>query len=167
MGNSLKRFFTLGFDRAFSGRGRKQFAWLVGILLLFFCVIYLVSWFFSFPEPSDVATPDSQHGASGSDVPMGRLLQLICLFIDPGSVANVTPELRWFSLGVAILGLLLVTGLLISVVSNMLERRVERYREGEIAYLLENHVVVIGFDEMVPMLVRQICSDLATGIAIS
>ena len=107
MGNSLKRFFTLGFDRAFSGRGRKQFAWLVGILLLFFCVIYLVSWFFSFPEPSDVATPDSQHGASGSDVPMGRLLQLICLFIDPGSVANVTPELRWFSLGVAILGLLL------------------------------------------------------------
>lgn len=159
MKNSLKRFFTLGFDRAFSGRGRKQFAWLVGILLLFFGVIYLVSWFFSFPEPSDAATPDSSQGAGGSDVPMGRLLQLICLFIDPGSVANVSPELRWFSLGVAILGLVLVTGLLISVVSNMLERRVERYREGEIAYPLENHVVVIGFDEMVPILVRQICSD--------
>lgn len=159
MKNSLKRFFTLGFDRAFSGRGRKQFAWLVGILLLFFGVIYLVSWFFTFPEPSDAATPDSPQGAGGSDVPMGRLLQLICLFIDPGSVANVTPELRWFSLGVAILGLVLVTGLLISVVSNMLERRVERYREGEIAYPLENHVVVIGFDEMVPMLVRQICSE--------
>ena len=159
MKNSLKRFFTLGFDRAFSGRGRKQFAWLVGILLLFFGVIYLVSWFFTFPEPSDAATPDSPQGAGGSDVPMGRLLQLICLFIDPGSVANVTPELRWFSLGVAILGLVLVTGLLISVVSNMMERRVERYREGEIAYPLENHVVVIGFDEMVPMLVRQICSE--------
>lgn len=159
MKNSLIRFFTLGFDRAFSGRGRKQFAWLVGILLLFFGVIYLVSWFFTFPEPSDLATSDSQQGASGSDVPMGRLLQLICLFIDPGSVTNVTPELRWFSLGVAILGLLLFTGLLISVVSNMLERRVERYREGEIAYPLENHVVVIGFDEMVPMLVQQICSD--------
>ena len=159
MKNSLKRFFTLGFDRAFSGRGRKQFAWLVGILLLFFGVIYLVSWFFTFPEPSDTATPDSPQDAGGSDVPMGRLLQLICLFIDPGSVANVTPELRWFSLGVAILGLLLFTGLLISVVSNMLERRVERFREGEIAYPLENHVVVIGFDEMVPMLVRQICSD--------
>ena len=159
MKNSLKRFFTLGFDRAFSGRGRKQFAWLVGILLLFFGVIYLVSWFFTFPEPSDAATPDSPQGAGGSDVPMGRLLQLICLFIDPGSVANVTPELRWFSLGVAILWLVLVSGLLISVVSNMLERRVERYREGEIAYPLENHVVVIGFDEMVPMLVRQICSE--------
>lgn len=98
MKNSLKRFFTLGFDRAFSGRGRKQFAWLVGILLLFFGVIYLVSWFFTFPEPSDAATPDSPQGAGGSDVPMGRLLQLICLFIDPAAWPTSHPNCagsRW------------------------------------------------------------------------
>lgn len=162
MKNSLIRFFTLRFDRAFSGRGRTQFAWLVGVLLLFFGIIYLVSWFFVFPEPSNTAIPDptaSPQTTDSSNAPMGRLLQLICLFIDPGSVANVPAELRWFSLGVAILGMLLFTGLLISVVSNMLERRVERYREGDIAYPLENHVVVIGFDEMVPMLVRQVCAD--------
>lgn len=152
--NSLIRFFTLRFDRTFSGHGRTQFAWLVGVLLLFFGFIYLVSWFFSFPEPTD--TPSSN---SGTEVPMGRLLQLICLFIDPGSVANVPAELRWFSLIVAIMGLLLFTGLLISVVSNMLERHVERYREGNISYPLEKHVVIIGFDEMVPMLVLQICTD--------
>lgn len=152
--NSLIRFFTLRFDRTFSGRGRKQFTWLVGVLLLFFGIIYLISWFFVFPEPTDTSQP-----ASSNDVPMGRLLQLICLFIDPGSVANVPAELRWFSLIVAILGLLLFTGLLISVVSNMLERHVERYREGNISYPLENHVVIIGFDEMVPMLIQQICTD--------
>ena len=152
--NSLIRFFTLRFDRTFSGHGRTQFAWLVGVLLLFFGFIYLISWFFSFPEPTD--TPSSN---SGTEVPMGRLLQLICLFIDPGSVANVPAELRWCSLIVAIMGLLLFTGLLISVVSNMLERHVERYREGNISYPLEKHVVIIGFDEMVPMLVLQICTD--------
>lgn len=152
--NSLIRFLTLRFDRTFSGHGRTQFAWLVGVLLLFFGFIYLISWFFSFPEPTD--TPPSN---SGTEVPMGRLLQLICLFIDPGSVANVPAELRWFSLIVAIMGLLLFTGLLISVVSNMLERHVERYREGNISYPLEKHVVIIGFDEMVPMLVLQICTD--------
>ena len=156
--NSLRRLFTLCFDRAFSGRGRTQFAWLVGILLLFFGVIYLVSCLFVFPEPSGASASEPLR-TDGGEAPMGRLLQLICLFIDPGSVANVQPELRWFALGVAILGLLLFSGLLISVVSNMLERRVERYREGEIAYPLENHVVVIGFEEMVPMLVHQICSD--------
>ena len=152
--NSLIRFFTLRFDRTFSGHGRTQFAWLAGVLLLFFGFIYLISCFFSFPEPTD--TPSSN---SGTEVPMGRLLQLICLFIDPGSVANVPAELRWFSLIVAIMGLLLFTGLLISVVSNMLERHVERYREGYISYPLEKHVVIIGFDEMVPMLVLQICTD--------
>lgn len=171
---SLFRLFALRFDRALSGRGRTQFLWLVGALLFCFGVIYLVSWFFVFPEPTgsrpveptQLLDPTDasgvrnlQPGCEGSYIPMGRLLQLICLFIDPGSVANVPAELRWFSLGVAILGMLLFTGLLISVVSNMLERRVERYREGGIAYPLENHVVVIGFDEMVQMLVRQICSD--------
>lgn len=33
--NSLIRFLTLRFDRTFSGHGRTQFAWLVGVLLLF------------------------------------------------------------------------------------------------------------------------------------
>ena len=150
--NSIIRFFTLRFDRAFSGRGRVQFSWLFGIILFIFGIIYLVSCFWVFPE-------STEHSTSENNIPMGHLMQLICLFIDPGSVANVAPEMRWFSLGVAILGLLLFTGLLISVVSNMLERRVERYRDGEISYPLENHVVIIGFDEMVPMLVQQICSD--------
>lgn len=52
--NSLIRFFTLRFDRTFSGHGRTQFAWLAGVLLLFFGFIYLISWFFSFPEPTDL-----------------------------------------------------------------------------------------------------------------
>ena len=39
--NSLIRFLTLRFDRTFSGHGRTQFAWLVGVLLLFFGFIYL------------------------------------------------------------------------------------------------------------------------------
>lgn len=158
MKNSFLRFFTLRFDRAFSGRGGTQLAWLIGVIVLLFGMIYLVSLFFVFPEPVSQRSDNN-----GCEVPMGRLLQLICLFIDPGSVANVPVELRWFSLGVAILGMILFTGLLISVISNMLERRVERYREGDIAYPLENHVVVIGFDEMVPMLVRQICSDARYG----
>lgn len=152
--NSLIRFFTLRFDRTFSGSERKQFTWLVGVLLLFFCVIYLISWFFVFPEPTEIS-----QSTSSNDAPMGRLLQLICLFIDPGSVANIPVELRWFSLIVAILGLLLFTGLLISVVSSMLERHVERYSDGNIVYPLEKHIVIIGFDEMVPMLVQQICTD--------
>lgn len=45
----------------------------------------------------------------------------------------------------------------------MLERRVERYREGDIVYPLQNHIVIIGFDNMVPTLIQQICDDTHYG----
>ena len=48
---------------------------------------------------------------------MGRLLQLICLFIDPGNIVEVPPYLRWFSLLVVVLGLILFCGLLMEEIS--------------------------------------------------
>ena len=152
--NLITRLFTLHFDRSFSGKGWKQLAWLFGVIVTVFITIYFISFIYVFPEPSDIELLGEK-----SDVPMGRLLQLICLFIDPGNITEVPPALRWFSLLVVILGLILFCGLLISVISNMLERRVERFREGDIVYPLRNHVVVIGFDDMVPTLIQQICED--------
>lgn len=110
-------------------KGWRQLAWLFGVIVTVFLLIYLVSFAFIFPEPSL-----EEWTGIDKDVPMGRLLQLICLFIDPGNIVEVPPYLRWFSLLVVVLGLILFCGLLISVISNMLERRVERYREGDIVY---------------------------------
>ena len=156
--NLLTRLFALHFDRSFSGKGWRQLAWLFGVIVTVFLLIYLVSFAFIFPEPSL-----EEWTGIDKDVPMGRLLQLICLFIDPGNIVEVPPYLRWFSLLVVVLGLILFCGLLISVISNMLERRVERYREGDIVYPLQNHIVIIGFDNMVPTLIQQICDDTHYG----
>jgi hypothetical protein len=52
-------------------------------------LIYLVSFAFIFPEPSL-----EEWTGIDKDVPMGRLLQLICLFIDPGNIVEVPPYLR-------------------------------------------------------------------------
>lgn len=152
--NFFKRLFALHFDRSFSGKGWRQLAWLFGIIITVFLLIYFISFAYIFPEPSS-----EELAGTDNDVPMGRLLQLICLFIDPGNIVEVPPSLRWFSLVVVLLGLILFCGLLISVISNMLERRVERFREGDIVYPLRNHIVIIGFDEMVPTLIQQICDD--------
>ena len=156
--NLLTRLFALHFDRSFSGKGWRQLAWLFGVIVTVFLLIYLISFAFIFPEPSL-----EEWTGIDKDVPMGRLLQLICLFIDPGNIVEVPPYLRWFSLLVVVLGLILFCGLLISVISNMLERRVERYREGDIVYPLQNHIVIIGFDNMVPTLIQQICDDTHYG----
>lgn len=156
--NLLTRLFALHFDRSFSGKGWRQLAWLFGIIITIFLLIYFISFAYIFPEPSS-----EELTGIDKDVPMGRLFQLICLFIDPGNIVEVPPYLRWFSLLVVVLGLILFCGLLISVISNMLERRVERFREGDIVYPLHNHIVIIGFDDMVPTLIQQICEDVQYG----
>lgn len=152
--NLFTRFFALHFDRSFSGKGWKQLVWLSGVILAVFLIIYAISLWFIFPEPTV-----SDYVEGDSKAPLGRLLQLICLFIDPGNINNVSPSLRWFALLVVVVGLVLFCGMLISVLSNMLERRVERFREGDIVYPLRNHVVIIGFDAMVPTLIQQICAE--------
>ncbi|MDD3036965.1 hypothetical protein [Bacteroides sp.] len=152
--NSIFRLLSLHFDRSFSGKGWKQLSWLFGIILFVFGLIFILSLAYNFANPSV-----EQLASDEVNAPLGRFFQLICLFIDPGNINNVPPSLRWFALLVVVIGMLLFTGLLISVVSNMLERRVERFREGDIDYRLRDHVVIIGFDEMVPTLIQQICSD--------
>lgn len=151
---SFIQLFILHFDRSFSGKGWKQLMWLTGIISAFFFLMYAISFVFTLNEIS----AEGVNAEKGVPT-MGRFFQLICLFVDPGSINNVEPVSRWFALGIALLGLILFCGLLISVISNMLERRVERFRSGSIVYKLRNHVVVIGFDDMVTSLIQQICAD--------
>lgn len=57
---------------------------------------------------------------------------------------------------VYIAGVIIFTGMLISVMTNIIERRVENYREGHIHYLLSGHYVIMGYDEMVPSFIKHI-----------
>lgn len=53
-------------------------------------------------------------------------------------------------------GTILIGGLLISIFTNIIERRVERYRSGNIYYCRSGHYVVLGYDDMVPSLVTHL-----------
>ena len=58
-----------------------------------------------------------------------------------------------------ILGVIIFGGMLISVLSNMLQRRVENFRTGKNTYVIENHYVILGYDEIVPSIIKQICTN--------
>ena len=67
---------------------------------------------------------------------------------------------RWVMLFVtlgSLLGIILFGGMLISIFTNMLERRIENYRSGKKTYLVSGHTVVLGYDEIVPSIIRQVC----------
>ena len=55
-----------------------------------------------------------------------------------------------------ITGVIVFTGMIISVMTNMIERRVENHREGRIYYMESGHYVIMGFDDMVPSFIKHI-----------
>lgn len=146
--NSIKeviRHPILCFDRSFSERGTRQLVWLTGAVVAVFVVLFCVSLFFPFEEIPE------------EDQVMGRFLRMVTLFIDPGAVEKLRESTHVFGIVVAICGLLMMTGMFISVLTNMLDVRVDRVRNGETCYNLSNHIVIIGMDNLVPSLVEQIC----------
>ena len=55
-----------------------------------------------------------------------------------------------------IIGVIIFTGMIISVMTNMIERRVENHLTGQIHYLQSGHYVIMGYDDMVPSFIRHI-----------
>jgi hypothetical protein len=76
-----------------------------------------------------------------------NLWQLYYNFSDSNQQDVIGSEFGWRRFVMAIatfLGTLIFGGMLISTLSNMLERRVELYKNGLTHYDMENHIVVIG-----------------------
>lgn len=138
--NKFFRNFGLHFDRSFSKGLGRQLAWLVSIVVLAIAVLMLV-------------------GLAGYDAPaettfIQRCTDVIALMIDPGYEGEGI--LRPFAMLVGVVGLVVFGGMLISVMSNVLERRIESFQRGETTYRLTDHVVVLGFNRSVPSLLWDI-----------
>lgn len=147
----MRQLFTylkLNFDRSFSGKSRNQIVWLLLTISLTIIFLYGIAIILNIQTPSNNINTEENH----------LLRFIVTLFLDASaSCKSILPD-RWYALFVSICGITLFTGILISVISNILERRVERYKSGDIRYYLSNHIVVIGFDCSTPSLIAQICS---------
>ncbi len=95
--------------------------------------------------------------------PLGFTYMLIT---DPGTILDSfkdgeTPRILIPLLClISFIGFILVCGIMISVCSNFIQRRVDDYKNGIIRYKhLKDHIVIIGFDEIMPSLVRQKCEE--------
>lgn len=134
------------FDRSFSGTWWKQIVWLSAAVLFAFLFFWGVSLYL-FPNPEDFEIV-------GSHEPEGRFMLLFRLFYDPGSIEHLTLGARSFGVVVIIVGLILFMGMLISVVSNILERHIQRYLSGYFDYRFHEHQIILGYDKTVPSLIH-------------
>ena len=133
----LLRNLALRFDRSFSKGIYKQVLWLKGIMAFVYLLLVALSYlrFCYLPEAKDC------HG---------RWYDILFLLMDPGSGSSAMSSP--FVALCAILGLVVFSGMLISLISNMLERRVESYLNGETDYRVSDHVVILGYNKSVPSL---------------
>lgn len=61
-----------------------------------------------------------------------------------------------FACIIYIVGAILFTGMIISVMTNMIERRVEDHRSGLVHYLESGHYVIMGYDDIIPSFINHI-----------
>ena len=84
-------------------------------------------------------------------------------FINPGNFFANSAELegaeRMWAILTGIIGIVFMSGLLISVISNIMERRVENVRNGKVNYFFKNHVVIIGYERMSVGVMCQLAND--------
>ena len=143
----------LNFDRILSQGVWKQMLLLLVMLVALFAVSFLC---LSLSGDDWIHYCDSKH--------INKWLFPLYLLIDGNAFNDLyTNENYPISKSTLIIsgitfiaGIILFTGAFISVLTNMISRRVDDHREGLIHYLKAGHHIIMGYDDMVPSFINAI-----------
>jgi len=151
-----KHLFSQEFiDRTISGGLRGQISFLLAVIAGFLALAAIGVLFL-----------DVQLAAEGDW--LEELWVVYNNFVDPG---NQFAQQPWFNrMAVAVISLfgsILLGGVLISTISNIIERRVEVIRTGKAYYSsIHDHVVIIGYSEVTISLIKELKKDQPDAIVL-
>ena len=144
--------WLLKFDRTFSDGLWKQIIILGAVFLIAVIIGLIICYFLPF-------------GKEGERIHFYEWA--VYLLIDGNALnslynanlpAGDRPWVVIFAILGSLLGVIVFGGMLISVLSNMLQRRIENYRSGKNVYVTSGHYIILGYDEIVPSIIKQICT---------
>lgn len=80
------------------------------------------------------------------------------LFVDSNSILDDTHANGQYIclLFIECLGTILFSGLIVSVITNVISQRVDSIKEGHVHYKFKDHIVIIGYDTIVPSLIAEL-----------
>jgi hypothetical protein len=149
-----RRGLWLKFDRLLSKSLLRQFAILGAILVVALALSYLMlSW--SGAEWEKFC--DAEH--------LNKYLLPLYLMTDSNALNNLymgsdnTHVHGWMLIASSIIflfGAFVFNGIIIGIITNSIEQRVNEHKEGHIHYLKSGHYVIMGYDEMVPSFISHI-----------
>ena len=147
------RKFALFFDRLLSESIGKQMLILAGIIV----VLFVVSFTLLYLTGDDwIEYCDKKH--------ISHWVFTLYLLIDGNAFNDLYTNDEVFisklTLSISgitfVAGVLLFTGAFISILTNVISQRVERHNNGLIPYLKSGHYVIMGYDDMVTAIIRDI-----------
>lgn len=141
----------LRFDRILAQDLQRQVLILVAVLF----AIFLVSFFLLSISGSDWQQYSTEKNISKWVFPLYLLIDGNT-FHDFCKEEDVSGLTVFIACLIYITGVIIFTGMIISVMTNMIERRVENHCEGHIHYLESGHYVIMGYDDMVPSFIKHI-----------
>ena len=146
------RKLTLAFDRLLSKSLAKQLLILVGMMAILFAISHLAL---------NLSGDDWKNYCDKKNI--SRWVFPLYLLIDANSFNSFyTDDFKFSKLTLVICGLtfvagvLLFTGALISILTNVISQRVEKHNDGLIPYLKSGHYIIMGYDDMVTSIISDI-----------
>ena len=133
-------------DRTISGGIGPQLKILTTLILTVLILFFLIVIVFSIE-------------LGGTDGILERLWIVYNNFADPGNQMVEKGLVNRFLVSILSLsGMILLSGVLISTISNIIERRVDAIRSGKVTYRkIKQHYVIIGFSDTTISLIKEIC----------
>ena len=154
----MKRNPRLDIDRILAGKSMKQllgamipFALILAIVFICYVFVRNGSW----PEKLgqafvDTTVPSTIYNEAYDTVrPLNN-------DIGQSNAKTSFGDIIWFTV-IYIFGTIAFTGLLISAITNIWRTRAEKFRRGAVSYNFKNHIVFIGYNNLVPGMIQKIC----------
>lgn len=90
------------------------------------------------------------------------LWETLRLFVNSNSILQDAPHYAFNSmwlLFIECLGTILFSGFIISIITTVINQKVDSIKEGHFHYKLKNHVVIIGYDTIVPSILSELLNN--------
>lgn len=154
MKTKIRRRVWLGFDRTLSHNLLRQLIILAVILVVLLGLSYL---FLSWSEEDWEKFCEAEH--------LNKFLLPLYLLIDSNALNNLymgsddTHVHGWMLIASSLtflFGAFIFNGIIIGIITNSIDRRVQEHQEGRIHYLMSGHYIIMGYDDMVPSIISYI-----------
>lgn len=126
--------------------------------LLFYFIVNIIVFTICLTIYFNLGSPIDTNGATVSDYQQFGLWESLRLFVNSNGIIDHTHSFTRHNIILLItecLGTILFSSLIISIITNVITQKVDNINEGRVHYKLKDHVVIIGYDTIVPSVISE------------